>query len=136
MSHEPRTLWTEEKVKERILEAVEALGIERMPMGKEIKAYYESEALCVAIARFGGVEKFSRLLGLPLHKSQKGNFSKKKEQLCWECKYATGGCEWSSRLEPVPGWKAKPAPQNIFQNGEMYIRNGYSIKSCPKFERG
>lgn len=26
---------------------------------------------------------------------------KQKEQLCWSCKNACGGCEWSAYLEPV-----------------------------------
>ena len=29
------------------------------------------------------------------------------DQLCWDCKNACGGCEWSESLEPVPVWKAK-----------------------------
>lgn len=47
-------------------------------------------------------------------------------QLCWVCKNACGGCEWSSEFVPVPGWDAKASKK---------IPGGsYAIKSCPKFE--
>ncbi len=30
-------------------------------------------------------------------------------QPCWDCINACGGCSWSAKGEPVPGWKAEPA---------------------------
>ena len=54
------------------------------------------------------------------------------DQLCWDCKNACGGCEWSKSLEPVPGWKAKKIKK--VDHGFEY--ETYSIKKCPKFERG
>lgn len=53
-------------------------------------------------------------------------------QICWDCKNACGGCEWSDRLEPVPGWTAKKVKK--FDHGLEYTT--YSIKKCLKFERG
>ena len=32
---------------------------------------------------------------------------KEKEQICWTCKNACGGCSWSRNLTPVEGWKAE-----------------------------
>ena len=48
-------------------------------------------------------------------------------QLCWNCKKATGGCAWSSRLLPVDGWSAKPTTT---QEGTR----SFEIKHCPEYE--
>ena len=50
-------------------------------------------------------------------------------QLCWTCQNACGGCEWSSKLQPVPGWTAKKVTRD-YSNGEF---DSYSIKECPKY---
>lgn len=63
----------------------------------------------------------------------------RKDQLCWEYKNATGGCEWSSCLEPVPGWTAEKVPRWEYINrkqAEKVLGFSYKILSCPKFERG
>lgn len=44
-----------------------------------------------------------------------------KEQLCWHCEKATGGCSWSKSFTPVEGWTAKPSG------------NSYRIKACPEY---
>ena len=57
-------------------------------------------------------------------------------QLCWGCKNACGGCEWSRKLEPVPGWKAKKGAYRGYaagKEGVMKVEN-YKVISCPKFE--
>ena len=57
-------------------------------------------------------------------------------QLCWGCKNACGGCEWSRKLEPVPGWKAKKVLIGVTppgKKGYMKVEN-YKVISCPKFE--
>lgn len=78
----------------------------------------------------------------------------KKDQLCWSCKNACGGCEWSARLEPVAGWTAKkvkrkgcnssqaigdPGKERVTKSGKKiycYEYETYEITACPKFERG
>lgn len=62
----------------------------------------------------------------------------KKDQLCWECKNACGGCEWSARLEPVPGWTAEEVPRWIYRGNkeDKELGHTYKITECPKFERG
>ena len=50
-----------------------------------------------------------------------------KEALCWQCRRATGGCEWSAFLQPVPGWQA----ERTFRR----VRPGIRVAACPKFER-
>ena len=61
--------------------------------------------------------------------------NERKDQLCWDCKNATGGCEW---LEPVPGWTAKKVPRLEYANTTANKRLGftYKIAACPKFEKG
>ena len=50
------------------------------------------------------------------------------QTLCWDCKFATGGCSWSDRLEPVEGWVAEQTKKNTpFQS--------YIVKDCPLFRR-
>ena len=63
---------------------------------------------------------------------------KQKEQLCWSCKNACGGCEWSAYLEPVPGWTAEKVPRWEYIGTKENTRLGFSYKitECPKFERG
>lgn len=54
----------------------------------------------------------------------KGMWSEPRMQLCWTCAKACGGCAWSRRFDPVPGWKAERT------------RMGYSILACPEYEKG
>ncbi len=53
-----------------------------------------------------------------------------KLTLCWGCKNATGGCSWSARLEPVPGWDAVATA--IKCTGVPV--QSYHVRSCPLFE--
>ncbi len=55
----------------------------------------------------------------------------KFDQLCWDCRKATGLCPWSAWQEPVEGWTATPTV--IDDLGEK-IRS-YKITACPLFER-
>lgn len=59
-------------------------------------------------------------------------------QLCWTCKKACGGCSWSRKFEPVPGWEATPSV--IYhgsgrQNNRRDIHT-YHITGCPQFADG
>ena len=54
------------------------------------------------------------------------------DQLCWDCKNACCGCEWSESLERVPGGEDKKIKK--VDHGFEY--ETYSIKKCPEFERG
>ena len=56
----------------------------------------------------------------------------KKDQLCWDCKKACGGCNWSDKLKPVKGWTAEE--RIIKSNGEPSIHT-YKIIKCPEFDR-
>ena len=55
-------------------------------------------------------------------------------QICWSCKNACGGCNWSAFGEPVEGWTAKPDVLNVCgkKTTSYKIRKG----DCPEYEMG
>lgn len=59
----------------------------------------------------------------------------KKGTLCWNCKNATGGCCWSAKFEPVPGWTAEPTKVNVNNGGERYYKS-FNVTDCPEFVEG
>ena len=48
-----------------------------------------------------------------------------KEQLCWSCQKACGGCSWSSCFQPVEGWKAEKVHRKTYDS--------YRIEKCPEY---
>lgn len=54
----------------------------------------------------------------------------KTGQPCWDCAKACGGCVWSEKLEPVPGWVAHERVMSY--NGKTTVTS-YAIKYCPEF---
>ena len=59
-------------------------------------------------------------------------------QPCWDCANACGGCSWSEKGEPVPGWKAEPIiiRNNMGRDPDDFSAKSYRIYACPKFRRG
>ena len=58
----------------------------------------------------------------------------RRATLCWDCAKACGGCRWSKKLKPVPGWTAEHFEAVLYSNG--YIkRDTYIVTACPEFER-
>lgn len=55
-----------------------------------------------------------------------------KEQLCWSCKKAAGGCSWSDSLRPVKGWVADAVEYKSQETGSK--ERTWAIHSCPKYE--
>ena len=56
------------------------------------------------------------------------------QQLCWRCRRACGGCSWSQRLQPVPGWTATHMRRRTgHSRGGAVMMDTYSIKACPEF---
>lgn len=61
--------------------------------------------------------------------------------LCWNCKNACGGCEWSKSFEPVDGWVARKIPTEGLYGFITELKNpsltkpSYHIFDCPKFVR-
>ena len=60
-------------------------------------------------------------------------------KLCFRCKNAYNGCEWSRSFDPVEGWIAeKVKPKNTRHdtcNSNM-LKQDWHIIWCPKFEEG
>lgn len=52
----------------------------------------------------------------------------KPMQLCWDCKKACSGCDWSLTGTPIPGWTAR---QTQDANGVK----SFAITACPEFVR-
>lgn len=53
-----------------------------------------------------------------------------KEQLCWTCQNACGGCLWSASLTPIKGWIAIKTRKKDSHNG---IYDAYHIDECPQY---
>lgn len=47
------------------------------------------------------------------------------DSLCWDCKNAVGGCEWSQSFTPVDGWEAIPRT--------IGNEDSFCVIKCPKF---
>ena len=62
-----------------------------------------------------------------------------QQQLCWTCANACGGCEWSLRFEPVPGWDATPTSRVLKAGGKgkggTRVASSFVIHYCPNFRR-
>lgn len=56
----------------------------------------------------------------------------KTGQPCWDCAKACGGCSWSAKLEPIPGWTAREKSYPAHGMGQPTTT--YAIKYCPEFE--
>ena len=54
-------------------------------------------------------------------------------QPCWTCTKYLGGCPWSARFQPVPGWKAKPVKRRAMPHSAKEYVDTYDIKSCPMY---
>ena len=52
-------------------------------------------------------------------------------QPCWTCTKYLGGCPWSARFEPVPGWDVEPVEKS--GNNTNPPISTYNIKSCPMY---
>ena len=58
--------------------------------------------------------------------------TERKPAICWDCAKACGGCSWSKKLEPVPGWTAEPRKITIQKDQQL---DTYLVTACPEFQR-
>lgn len=71
--------------------------------------------------------------------SKKGrkNRNGRREQLCWDCANACGGCVWSAFKMPVPGWDAEEdiLACNTRHNGKISYRGipTFRVYNCPLY---
>lgn len=75
--------WTDELIKEKILEVVTALELERMPSRKECANYFKNEGLVNAVSRRKTWYALADELGLPM-KDSETYFGKKHETIAEE----------------------------------------------------
>ena len=60
-----------------------------------------------------------------------------RNQLCWSCGKACGGCSWSRNFTPIQGWDATPCRRvyNDAAVGTRYV-DSYIIRKCPEYVNG
>jgi hypothetical protein len=83
MGYAHGTKWTEQSIKEGVLEVVKNCKLSRMPSRKEIEDYYNDCRLTNAISKRMGYYKLAQELGLPIKESNT-YFGKKHEQILSE----------------------------------------------------
>lgn len=87
--------WTDETIEAELRRAVEELHLDRMPKRHEMDAWWGSSALRIAISRYGGLTRWSKILGLPITKRQpKKRETVSKNPQCERCfAWGSRGCE-------------------------------------------
>lgn len=55
------------------------------------------------------------------------------ETICWNCKKATGKCNWSREFKPVDGWLAIPTKVKEQGKKDIFI-NSFDVFACPEFD--
>lgn len=89
MGYAHGTRWTDELIKEKILEVKNALELDRMPSRSECENYYHSTSLTNAISKRCGWYKLAEELGLPIKESET-LFGKRHEIIAAEMLQAEG----------------------------------------------
>ena len=78
MGYAHGTKWTDKLIKEKVLEVVSALELDRMPSRTECRNYFHNDALTNAISKRIGWYELANQLGLPIKESET-YFGKKQE---------------------------------------------------------
>ena len=83
MGYAHGTKWTDELIKEKVIEVVNVLELDRMPSQKECENYFHNCSLTNAIARRTGWYTLANEMGLAI-KDSETYFGKKQEQTAQE----------------------------------------------------
>lgn len=83
MGYTHGTKWTDDLIKEKVLEVVDALELKRMPSRKECATYFQDESLANAISKRTGWYELAGQLGLSIKESET-YFGKKQEVVAQE----------------------------------------------------
>ena len=83
MGYAHGTCWTDELIKEKVLDVIKAYELDRMPSKRECDEYYHNYALSNAISKKKGWYKLAKELGLPIKESET-YFGKKQEEIARE----------------------------------------------------
>ena len=78
MGYTHGTKWTDELIREKVQEVIDALELDRMPSQKECKNYFKNESLSNAVAKRMGWYALAEEMGLPV-KNSDTYFGKKQE---------------------------------------------------------
>lgn len=89
MGYTRGTQWTDELIKEKVLEVVSSLNLKRMPSRSECEEYYHDTSLTNAVSRRKGWYQLANELNLPLKESET-LFGKTHETLAAETLMALG----------------------------------------------
>lgn len=89
MGYAHGTQWTDELIKEKVLEVVDALKLDRMPTRSECESYFHGCALTSAISRKKGWYTLANELGLEI-KDSETTFGKNYEALAAELLQSLG----------------------------------------------
>ncbi len=89
MGYAHGTQWTDELIKQKVFEVVEALKLDRMPSRRECENYFHNGGLVNAISRRYGWYNLSKELGLQIKESETG-FGKGCEIMATEMLMAHG----------------------------------------------
>lgn len=119
------------------LEALQDLGVMRLAsrISDLKKQGYPITSTVEAVKNRYGESCYIKRYSIQKDDGEKPRPSSWKTNICFDCKKACGGCSWSERFEPVPGWKAKKVVQKSIINKKVRVCDTYQIAACPLFER-
>ncbi len=89
MGHTHGTHWTNELIKQKVLEVIDALKLDRMPSRKECENYFHDTSLTNAITRRCGWYNLAKELGIDI-KTSETQFGKSYETMATEMLQAMG----------------------------------------------
>lgn len=89
MGYSYGTRWTDEKIKDAILEVMKKADIQTMPTHSQIMEVTQNNSLCCAISKHGGTVYWAEKLGLEIKKSE-SKYGYKYEQHCKEILISKG----------------------------------------------
>lgn len=72
MGNARKLKWTDERIREAVMEVHDAFQLDRMPTKRECDNYYQSTCLSSVIAKRCGWHKLAELMGLPVKDSESG----------------------------------------------------------------
>jgi len=59
----------------------------------------------------------------------------RQEQIRYTCANACGGCSWSRKLKPIPGWDAEPTILMMNNGATIKPMQSFKILRCPEYRQ-
>ena len=100
--------------------------------------YCEGEEIAKLAAAYElSTKRIRNIITEKLPSDKKPRRTPARANICFDCKNACGGCSWSARFEPVPGWTATPTRFKYFDKAKnTKWTDTFHITECPEFIRG